>query len=68
MADLSDWQSFWDLANPEEGAKRIIELYGTEAADAAAQCAAAASSDDREEDYRFWVAVLGRVGAAERRP
>lgn len=65
--DLSDWESFWDLASPEKGAATIMEMYGAAAGDAAADCAAAALADDRDADYRFWTAVLGRVRAAELR-
>jgi hypothetical protein len=67
MRDSSDWESFWDLASPEKGAATIMELYGAAAGDAAADCAAAALADDRDADYRFWTAVLGRVRAAELR-
>ena len=67
MRDPSDWESFWDLASPEKGAAKIMELYGAAAGDAAADCAAAALADDRDADYRFWTAVLGRVHAAELR-
>lgn len=64
---LADWRSFWDLASPERGAATMIELYGESAAAAAADCASAALADDRDEDFRFWTAVLARVRAAERR-
>lgn len=67
MEDSSDWLSFWDLANPEEGALAVEQLYGAAAATAAARCAAAARADDRDDDYRFWIAVLARLRAADRR-
>lgn len=63
----SDWRSFWDLANPEEGASAVVALFGAEAATAASHCASSAIADDRDEDYRFWVAVLARVLATNRR-
>jgi hypothetical protein len=55
---LPDWRSFWDVATPEQGATAMIDLYGPAAAKAVLKCAAAAVSDDRHEDYRFWKAVL----------
>jgi hypothetical protein len=61
----SDWRSFWDLATPEEGASAIIEIYGAGAAEAVLGCVAAAQHDDREEDCRFWTAVLECVEAAD---
>lgn len=66
MGGQFDWQSFWDLASPEQGAEKVLELFGAEAAAAAAHCAAAASSDNRDDDYRFWIAVLARVSTAKR--
>jgi hypothetical protein len=64
--DSLDWHSFWDLASPWQGARVLAEMYGDGAAAAAAGCAAGASADDRDEDYRFWIAVLGRLRATER--
>ena len=61
MGDPARWQSFWDLASPEHGAKQLEELYGPGAAKAASECAAAAREDDRDEDYRFWTAVFARL-------
>ena len=37
------------------------DLYGAHAAEAAASCAEAAQADDRDEDYRFWTAVVARL-------
>lgn len=65
--NLPEWDSFWDLATPEQGAIAIMELCGPEAVSAAADCAAVAYEDDRDEDYRFWTAVLARVRAAKER-
>ena len=63
--NMPEWDSFWDLATPEQGAAAIMELCGAGAASAAADCAAVAYKDHRDEDYRFWTAVLARVRAAE---
>jgi hypothetical protein len=63
VRELGDWQSFWDLASPERGARAMKALYGEAAAAAAADCAAAARADRREKDYRFWTAVLAQLGA-----
>jgi hypothetical protein len=64
MRDFSDWQSFWDLASPEHGASKMLEIYGASSAEMAAGCASAALADDRDEDYRFWTAVQARLQAA----
>ena len=66
MLDLPDWHSFWDVANPRQAATALAELYGEAATAAAAECAAAARSDDRDDDYRFWIAVQARLQAARR--
>jgi hypothetical protein len=64
--DILDWNSFWDLATPEEAAHTLQEFYGEAAAEAAIRCAIAAQSDTRDADYRFWMAVVARLsGSAE---
>ena len=65
MVDVSDWHSFWDVASPRQGATALIEMYGDAASEAAADCAASARADNRDDDYRFWVAVLARLRATE---
>lgn len=59
MPDLDslNWKSFWGLATPERAANLLRELYGEDAAGAAASCLAAALADNRDEDSRFWDAV-----------
>ena len=54
----SDWESFWDLGSPQEASAFLVEEYGSKAATHAAECALAARSDGRDEDYRFWTAVF----------
>ncbi|NIA70447.1 hypothetical protein HBA54_17760 [Pelagibius litoralis] len=61
MSEAASWESFWDLADPERGARQLRELYGAEAAEAADSCASAAQADDRDDDYRFWTAVKARL-------
>jgi hypothetical protein len=68
VRQLLHWNSFWDLASPERAAEALTELYGSGAALAAAYCGLAAYGDDRHDDYRFWVAVFGRLREAEQRP
>jgi hypothetical protein len=65
---LPEWMSFWDIANPRQGARALDEMYGEAAAAAAANCAEAARADDRDEDYRFWIAVLARLQANDQPP
>lgn len=55
--DSIDWESFWDLATPEQAADILFALYGSGAAKAAADSRAAARADGREEDVRFWDAA-----------
>lgn len=64
MNDLSNWQSFWDLASPEKGAQQMRDIFGLEAVKAASGCASAAQADDRDEDFRFWTAVVARLQVA----
>ena len=64
VSNLSTWESFWDLANPEQGARGMRDIYGDHAAEAAASCAEAAQADDRDEDYRFWTAVAARLSTS----
>jgi hypothetical protein len=59
------WTSFWDLAPPEEAAALVTEMYGVLAAREAARCAVAAKADGRQEDRRYWMAVLAVVLEAE---
>jgi hypothetical protein len=62
MADESpDWQSFWDLASPEEAARILLESYGADAIGAATECAETAEGDGRETDHQFWIAVLAHL-------
>lgn len=62
-----DWNSFWDLSDPETVSVAMLELYGAAAANAASNCAAAAMADSRSEDYRFWTIALTRIEAAQQR-
>lgn len=50
--------SFWDLAEPRHGAIALRQWYGDDAVTAAQSCADAAKLDKRDDDYRFFVAVL----------
>ena len=62
--DIGNWNSFWDLASPEEAAGMLREFYGEAAAEAANRCATAAQSDAREADFRFWMAVVALLTGA----
>lgn len=66
MHGMPEWQTFWDLADPQRAATILAELYGDAAATAAADCAATARTDERDDDYRFWIAVQARLQAAQR--
>ena len=63
-----NWNSFWDLASPEQAAEALVRFYGSDAARAAAECALAADADNRDDDYRFWLAVFHNLRAVERQP
>lgn len=56
--ESANWQSFWDVASPYEAASAFIELYGSNAVSAAQECVRTAVSDGRNEDARFWKAVI----------
>lgn len=62
-----DWRSFWDIATPYEAAIAFIDLYGAEAIKAAQECALSARKDGRDEDRRFWEAVLAILRKAQLR-
>jgi hypothetical protein len=70
MADpLDEWQSFWDIASPQQAASAMASTYGETARQAALQCAAAAEADGRLKDSRFWCAVAWQLrGTADRVP
>ena len=57
-ADHVDWKSFWDLGTPKDAARAFIELYESRAIDAAQECVRTATADNRDEDARFWKAVV----------
>ena len=63
-----DWNSFWDLMTPADAAATFRDMYGAGAADAAAQCAVAAQTDNRDSDHRFWAAVAAELGKPNRIP
>lgn len=58
------WNSFWDVATPEQAARELITSAGAGAADAAISCADAAQRDNRDADFRFWMAVFRIVKAS----
>ena len=63
--DGFDWRSFWDLASPSKMVPVLLELYGTDADSAVKQCILTASSDGRDEDRRFWLAVASCLRNAQ---
>ena len=58
------WDSFWDLGSPSDLAALMLEIYGSGAANAASECMASATADNREDDCRFWIAVKAIIVAA----
>ena len=60
-----NWNSFWDLATPEQAAQVLVEFYGVDAALAAAYCGLAAYADDRDDDYRYWFTVFRTLHIVE---
>ncbi|RWI54694.1 MAG: hypothetical protein EOR16_23115 [Mesorhizobium sp.] len=54
--------TLWELADPAATVQAAIELYGSDAATAAAWCALTANFDGREDDYRFWCTIFSKLG------
>ena len=66
--DAFNWKSFWEIATPEEAARILTEWFGIMAAQLAVDCALAAGNDQRDDDRRFWLAVLDSLtGSTQRR-
>lgn len=61
VQDVGDWRSFYDLTTPQEAAATLREFYGAGAARAAITCAAAAQTDGREQDFKFWMAAFAEL-------
>ena len=55
------WSSFWDIATPDQMAKELGEQYGADAKTACHINILHAKSDNRMQDYQFWLAVLCRL-------
>jgi len=65
--DAFNWKSFWEIATPEEAARILSEWFGMMAAQLAVDCALAAGSAQRDDDRRFWLAVLDSLTGSTRR-
>ncbi len=66
--DAFNWKSFWEIATPEEAARILTEWFGMMAAQLAVDCALAAGNDQRDDDRRYWLAVLDSLtGSTQRR-
>ena len=64
-----NFTSFWEVASPDQAAYAFVELYGSNAMEAARECAESATADDRDADRRFWLAVMTALGTDQpRRP
>lgn len=61
----NNFTTFWDVASPVEAAGAFVKLYGPDAAGAARECAQTATADGRDEDYRFWLAVMTALGTGQ---
>ena len=55
------WDSFWDLASPEQGAEALVAEFGQHALDAARDCGLQAHADERLDDYLFWIAAFYKL-------
>lgn len=53
--------SFWDIASPRQGATALRQWFGDQAATQAQRCADTAKAEERDDDYRYWIAVLARL-------
>ena len=58
--------SFWDIASPQQSATALRQMFGDGAAAAAQSCAKAAQADERDDDHRYWIAVLARLKSRDR--
>lgn len=56
-----EFSGFRDLASADKMVVAMMELYGSDAAAAAADCARAALADRRTDDYCFWLVVRRRL-------
>ena len=65
--DRSHWRSFWDLASPSEMVPVLLDSYSTDANSAVMQCILTAAADGRDEDRRFWLAVLADLRSIQQR-
>lgn len=65
LACRTNWNSFWDITDPETASTLMISSYGAMAGPAAQNCRIAASLDGRGEDCRFWTEVHRRVEEIE---
>lgn len=61
---IVDNSIFPDITTPGAAARLLAGEYGERADDAATSAAFAARADQRDKDYRFWLAVLVTLHAA----
>ena len=59
--DQLAWDSFWDLATPDQMALVMDQAFGELAPGYALEAATAAIRDRRATDYAFWKVVLVRL-------
>ena len=63
--EMSGWDSFWDLSDPQSVSEVMTDIYGAAAASAATECAAAAGADGRVDDYQFWIRTRSMIEATQ---
>src|SRR3546814_11609507 len=67
MADLLDeWQSFWDIASPQQAATATGSTDGEAARQEALQCLASAEAGGPGEESGCWWAVAARLRGTEK--
>ncbi|MGF6175727.1 hypothetical protein [Ensifer sp. 4252] len=61
FSNTADKDSIWGNFKAEEAATAAIDLYGPQAATAAAYCALDAWTEARNDDYQFWFGVFSTL-------
>ncbi|WP_210270411.1 hypothetical protein [Ensifer oleiphilus] len=61
ISDTGGKDGIWKNFRAEEAVTAAIDLYGPQAATAAAYCALDAWTEARSDDYKFWFGVFSKL-------